>query len=272
MDLTVAWLVFPLVLLALCLGCGLLVERLTGTPIPGALVPVVGLAADHRRGAVPDHFGLDRRARDPDRGGGARSSGWLSSRCWRRRFDALGGRGGARGRSRLRGAHRPLGQATFAGYIKLDDTATWMALTDRVMEHGRSLSGLAPSTYEATLAFNLGAGYPVGVFLPLGIGAGPGRAGRRLGDPALHGVPRGARRARRSGSWPGRWSGPAAARRSSRSSPRSRRSSSATTCGAGSRRWPGPPLIARPPGWRGRDPGAFQPPDADPAGARRARR
>ena len=61
------------------------------------------------------------------------------------------------------------GQATFAGYIQLDDTATWMALTDRVMDHGRSLSGLPPSTYEATLDFNLGSGYPVGVFLPLGI-------------------------------------------------------------------------------------------------------
>ena len=68
------------------------------------------------------------------------------------------------------------GQPTFAGYIKLDDTATWMALTDRVMEHGRSLAGLAPSTYEATLDFNLADGYPVGVFLPLGVGA---RAGRR---------------------------------------------------------------------------------------------
>ena len=43
------------------------------------------------------------------------------------------------------------GEATFAGYIKLDDTATWFAMTDRVMEHGRSLAGLAPSTYEATL-------------------------------------------------------------------------------------------------------------------------
>ena len=61
------------------------------------------------------------------------------------------------------------GQATFAGYIRLDDTATWMALTDRVMEHGRSLAGLAPSTYEATLSFNLGDGYPIGVFLPLGV-------------------------------------------------------------------------------------------------------
>jgi hypothetical protein len=62
------------------------------------------------------------------------------------------------------------GDATFAGYIRLDDTATWMALTDRVMEHGRDLGGLAPSSYEATLAFNLADGYPVGVFLPLGVG------------------------------------------------------------------------------------------------------
>ena len=62
------------------------------------------------------------------------------------------------------------GQATFAGYIKLDDTATWLAMTDRVMEHGRSLDGLAPSTYELTLRNYLATGYPVGSFLPLGIG------------------------------------------------------------------------------------------------------
>ena len=29
-----------------------------------------------------------------------------------------------------------------------------MALTDRVMDHGRSLAGLPPSSYEATLDFN----------------------------------------------------------------------------------------------------------------------
>ena len=62
------------------------------------------------------------------------------------------------------------GDPTFTGYIKLDDTATWFALTDRVMEHGRSLDGLAPSSYEATLAFNLADGYPIGAFLPLGVG------------------------------------------------------------------------------------------------------
>ena len=62
------------------------------------------------------------------------------------------------------------GQATFAGYIKLDDTATYFAMTDRVMEHGRSLAGLAPSTYEATLATTLALGYPTGSLMPLGVG------------------------------------------------------------------------------------------------------
>jgi hypothetical protein len=62
------------------------------------------------------------------------------------------------------------GQATFAGYIKLDDTASYFALTDRVMEHARSLAGLAPSTYEATLATTVALGYPTGSLMPLGLG------------------------------------------------------------------------------------------------------
>ena len=33
------------------------------------------------------------------------------------------------------------GEATFAGYIKLDDTATWAALTDRAVSHGRCTIG-----------------------------------------------------------------------------------------------------------------------------------
>jgi hypothetical protein len=62
------------------------------------------------------------------------------------------------------------GEPTFAGYIKLDDTATWMAFVDRLMDHGRDLSGLAPSSYQTTLQVNLPSGYPVGAFLPLGVG------------------------------------------------------------------------------------------------------
>ncbi|MGH2962198.1 MAG: hypothetical protein ACRDL3_08410, partial [Solirubrobacterales bacterium] len=63
------------------------------------------------------------------------------------------------------------GEATFTGYIKLDDTATWLALTDGVLEHGRSAAALPPSSYEATLEINLDKGYPVGAFLPLGVGS-----------------------------------------------------------------------------------------------------
>ena len=62
------------------------------------------------------------------------------------------------------------GKATFAGYITLDDTSTWLTLTDRAMEHGRTLSGLAPSTYQQVLTDYFNSGYPLGAFMPLGVG------------------------------------------------------------------------------------------------------
>jgi hypothetical protein len=62
------------------------------------------------------------------------------------------------------------GENTFGGYIKLDDTATWLNITDQVMSHGRDLSKLAPSSYQANLHFYLGTtGYPLGSFTPLGV-------------------------------------------------------------------------------------------------------
>jgi hypothetical protein len=39
------------------------------------------------------------------------------------------------------------GSPTFAGYIKLDDPATWFALTDRFMEHGHGIGGLLSSRW-----------------------------------------------------------------------------------------------------------------------------
>ena len=62
------------------------------------------------------------------------------------------------------------GRATFGGYIKLDDTATYLAMLDRAMQHGYSTAGLPPSTYEATLSTSLAYGYPLGSLLPLGVG------------------------------------------------------------------------------------------------------
>ncbi|MDQ2700298.1 MAG: hypothetical protein M3Y23_03095, partial [Actinomycetota bacterium] len=62
------------------------------------------------------------------------------------------------------------GEATFAGYIKLDDTSTWLAFADHVLTYGHSTAGIPASSYEATVQINLSAGYPLGAFIPLAIG------------------------------------------------------------------------------------------------------
>jgi hypothetical protein len=170
LTLFIAWFLFPLVLTALALGSGLLVERIAGIDIPGVLLPAVGFALII---VVAQFFTLD--------GGLAELTapvtvalavvGFGLSLPALQRGIAWWAVAAAVAVFAVYAAPIVLsGQATFAGYIKLDDTATWMTLTDRVMEHGRSLSGLPPSTYEATLDFNLASGYPVGVFLPLGVG------------------------------------------------------------------------------------------------------
>jgi len=170
LTLFITWFLFPLVLVALAMGCGLLVERISGIDLPGALLAATGLALII---VVAQFFTLDGRLAEITTplivslavvGFGLSLQELDRGMAWWAVITAI---------AVFAVYAAPIvlsGQATFAGYIKLDDTATWMALTDRVMEHGRSLTGLPPSSYEATLAFNLGSGYPVGVFLPLGVG------------------------------------------------------------------------------------------------------
>jgi hypothetical protein len=63
------------------------------------------------------------------------------------------------------------GEATFLGYVRLDDTATWLAFTDQLFDHGRALGLLPTSTYQLLLHTNLhDAGYPAGAFVLLGVG------------------------------------------------------------------------------------------------------
>ncbi|MFY9917807.1 MAG: hypothetical protein WAL26_05345, partial [Mycobacterium sp.] len=166
----VAWIVFPLVLAVLCLGCGLLVEVLSRRRLGFALLPVAGLALIVVVGQFLTLSDATAELVSPAVVALAVAGIGLS-------LPARGRPPSAWGVVAIAGVFAvfaiPIvasGEPTFAGYIRLDDTATWMTLTDRVMDAGRSLDGLAPSTYEATLAFNLGDGYPVGVFLPLGVG------------------------------------------------------------------------------------------------------
>jgi hypothetical protein len=167
----VSWLVFPLLLSVLALGCGLLLERAAGTRLPAPLLPGVGLALIVVVGQVPTLTDGTSELTSPIT---------LS----------LAIIGFGLGGSRLRGVRiewwaigvafavyvvylAPVmfsGHDTFAGIIKLDDTATWLAFTDQVMEHGRDFDGLAPSTYETLIQVNFPGGYPIGSFLALGVG------------------------------------------------------------------------------------------------------
>ncbi|MGH2980235.1 MAG: hypothetical protein ACRDLQ_11465, partial [Solirubrobacterales bacterium] len=168
MTFAIAWLAFPIVLGLICFGCGLLLEELSRRRLPVLLLMPMGLAfviVLVQLATISDataEVGVPVAIASAAAGFGL-SYPWGRIDPWAVLAPLL-----------AYGAYAaPVvlsGDPTFAGYIKLDDTATWFALTDRVMEHGRSLEGLAPSSYEATLAFNLADGYPIGAFLPLGVG------------------------------------------------------------------------------------------------------
>lgn len=168
MSLFAAWIVFPLVLLALCLGLGLLVDVLSGRRLPGVLIAPLGLAAIVLVGQFTTWSDATAELTVPVLLVLAVLGAGLSL-PWRFGRPDPWPVAVAVAVFLVFGAPILLsGEATFAGFIKLDDTATWFALTDRVMEHGRSLEGLEPSSYRATLDFNLAAGYPIGVFIPFG--------------------------------------------------------------------------------------------------------
>src|SRR6185437_5202349 len=61
------------------------------------------------------------------------------------------------------------GHATFTGFIKLDDSATWFNVIDRVMSHARSTAGEPASTYSLVFTGDVGKAYPLGAFMLPGV-------------------------------------------------------------------------------------------------------
>jgi hypothetical protein len=170
MTLLFAWLVFPLLLAGLCLGCGLAVSRACRTPLQQPLVLPVGFATIVVIGLFATLSPSTARLTVP--AVLAVAAVGLASSLPRRlpRVDGWAAGASIAVYAVFGAPVLASGEATFAGYIKLDDTSTFLALIDRALEHGRSLDGLAPSSYEAALAFNLPF-YPLGSLLPVGIGA-----------------------------------------------------------------------------------------------------
>ena len=229
--MVLAWIVFPLILAALSFGCGFLVEACVGRRLPGPLIAPVGFALlvvltgiFTSRGETASLQRRRYRRRDCGAALSYRAGDRTSRRglpeSWSPDRWALAA---ALAVFAVYAAPVVLsGDPTFTGYIKLDDTATWLAFVDRVMDHGRDLSGLEPSSYQTTLA-----GQPAGRLPGRRLPAARGRRRadrdrRRLARPALHGDDGGAARPLPllAGSAPGRVAARCA--RWSPSAPRSR--------------------------------------------------
>jgi hypothetical protein len=166
-----SWVLFPLLLVGLCLGCGLLLEAATGRRLPPGLLAPSGFAAIVVLTSLLTSRGETAPLATPATVLFALAGALLGLRRARRSLDPWLLTAAIAVFAVYAAPVVLSGTPTFTGYIKLDDTATWMAFVDRLMEHGRDLSGLAPSSYQATLSVNLPSGYPVGAFLPLGVGS-----------------------------------------------------------------------------------------------------
>src|SRR5579862_1806595 len=140
----VAWVLFPLILGLLCMGCGLLLQAASGVRLPAGLHLPLGLAVIIAVAELPTKISALASATTPLLVAVAAYLVYLAPVLFS-------------------------GEPTFTGFIKLDDTATWMGMTDRVLSAGHTWASLPPSTYQAMLQAYLTGGEPVGSMLPWGI-------------------------------------------------------------------------------------------------------
>jgi hypothetical protein len=162
-------------LAVLSLGCGLLVVRVSDVRLPATLVVPLGFAVLALVAQLATMTAPTARLATPAvvvaavAGFGL----WARARGWRLRCRRLHVWPAAASVGAYAAYAAPIvlsGRATFAGYIKLDDDSTLLALLDRAMEHGRSIAGVEPSTYWRVLDLLLVHGYPLATFMPLGVG------------------------------------------------------------------------------------------------------
>jgi hypothetical protein len=172
MTLVVTWLLFPALLAVLATGAGLLVERLARVRIRRLLLPGLGLCVLILAGQFTTLFDATSGLTTPVAVALA-LAGFIVGRPWRETPRPT--RGPLIAAAAVFAVYAaPVvlsGEATVAGYIKLDDTASWLGITAWILDNGLSLDGLAPSSYEAMLDFYIGSDYPVGAFIPFALGS-----------------------------------------------------------------------------------------------------
>jgi hypothetical protein len=168
------WLLAPLVLVLLCTGIGLALEAAVRARVPGPFLPALGLAGLMVLAGVTTVASWSARLA-PWLCLVVALAGFALGRPWRdERLRAAwpwAAAAALAGFALVAGPPVLSGQASIAGYIKLDDSAIWLGLIAHVMEHGRDISMVPKSTFQLDLVNWLGSGYPVGAFTPVGVTA-----------------------------------------------------------------------------------------------------
>jgi hypothetical protein len=167
-----SWVVFPLVLALIGVGWGTAVERVSGARLRDALLLPCGLAAALVVGGTLTAFDATARAAVPVVFVGT-GAGLLLAMARRRRLERWPLLA-ALGVLLTYGAPVLLsGHATFLGFVRLDDTATWFDAIDHLIAHSRSVAHEPPSTYSLTFSGEVGPTYPLGAFVLPGIARSP---------------------------------------------------------------------------------------------------
>src|SRR4051794_20060481 len=168
--MAIAWLLFPLVLLAVSLGCGLLVERIAGWRMPGALLPSVGLGLVIVVAELLTYNRWSTGLATPAVLVLAVAGFALS--LTRARALRLDGWATAAGVGAFLALAAPVvlsGKATFLGYFFDNDTAVHLALIDQLVAHARSLAGVPPGSGSYIVGGYLATNYPLGAHAGLGV-------------------------------------------------------------------------------------------------------
>ena len=168
MSLILSWVLFPLVFALVGMAWGVIVEWAAGVEMDDALLLPLGLAAALVVAGTLTAFTATAPAAVPVVAVGTVAGLPL---LWRVRSRI--------GRWPLVAAACVLlvygapvvlsGQPTFAGFVKLDDSATWFDAIDHVISHSRSLGGEPTSTYSLAFSSGIGSTYPIGSFVLLGV-------------------------------------------------------------------------------------------------------
>ncbi len=169
MSLILSWVLFPLVIAAIGAGWGAIVERGAGSLLDDALLLPLGLAAVIVVAGTLTAFAATAPAAVPIVAVGTVAGlllAWTGRRRRLGRWPLLA----AVGVLLAYGAPVLLsGQATFLGFIRLDDTATWFNVIDHVISHARSVGGEPSSTYSLVYTGDVGPTYPLGAFMLPGV-------------------------------------------------------------------------------------------------------